>query len=91
MDSLSTLWLADMPSRFARARAWVAEMDFSRLRGCNLFESNIRILGGLLSAGALSGDAMFYESERPPRAASRPAGNTRPLTPVQRPNRLPSR
>ena len=61
IDSLSTLWLADMPDRFSRARAWVAEKDFSSLRGCNLFESNIRILGGLLSAGALSGDSMFFE------------------------------
>jgi Glycosyl hydrolase family 47 len=61
IDSLSTLWLADMPERFARARAWVAEKDFSTLRGCNLFESNIRVVGGLLSAGALSGDSMFFE------------------------------
>ena len=42
VDSLSTLWLANMPERFAVARSWIADMDFSRLRDCNLFESNIR-------------------------------------------------
>lgn len=75
VDSLSTLWLADMPERFARARAWVADMDFTKLRGCNLFESNIRVLGGLLSAGALSGDSMFYDSARscPPAPPLSPA------------------
>ena len=55
VDSLSTLWLADMPERFQRARNWVEQKDFTQLQNCNLFEANIRILGGLLSAGALSG------------------------------------
>ena len=61
VDSLSTLWLANLTDRFDRAAAWALERDYATsLRDCNLFETNIRIVGGLLSAGALSGRSAFY-------------------------------
>jgi len=63
VDSLSTLWLVGLKDEFADARAWVAQKDYSQLGG-NLFETTIRIVGGLLSAGALSGDVMFFEKAR---------------------------
>jgi mannosyl-oligosaccharide alpha-1,2-mannosidase len=62
VDSLSTLWLANLTERFERAAAWALARDYgSTLRDCNLFETNIRIVGGLLSAGALSGRPAFYD------------------------------
>jgi mannosyl-oligosaccharide alpha-1,2-mannosidase len=60
VDSLSTLWLAGLDSRFDQARVIVDGQDYSNKANCNLFESTIRILGGLLSAGALAKDEMFY-------------------------------
>ena len=76
VDSLSTLWLAGLDSRFERARDAVAARDYSRLQGCNLFETNIRILGGLLSAGALSGDKMFFQKAAVIAGAMLPSFNT---------------
>ena len=62
VDSLSTLWLANLTDRFDRAAAWALERDYATtLRDCNLFETNIRIVGGLLSAGALSGRSSFFD------------------------------
>ena len=58
VDSLSTLWLADLMPEFSRAQAWVHDHDFLTVSG-NLFETNIRVVGGLLSAGALSKIPMF--------------------------------
>jgi mannosyl-oligosaccharide alpha-1,2-mannosidase len=60
IDSLSTLWLANLTSRFEKARDWALANDFSKLTSCNLFETTIRIVGGLLSAGALSNDERLY-------------------------------
>jgi len=76
VDSLSTLWLAGMDERFSKARSWVAAFDFAAPKGCNLFESNIRVLGGLLSAGALSGDAMFFDKAESVAKVMMPSFNT---------------
>lgn len=49
-------------SEFAEAREWVSEkLWFQKNVDVNLFESTIRILGGLLSAFHLSGDDLFLE------------------------------
>jgi mannosyl-oligosaccharide alpha-1,2-mannosidase len=62
VDSLSTLYLANLTERFDRAAAWALDHNYTTsLRDCNLFETNIRIVGGLLSAGALSGRSAFYD------------------------------
>uniref|UniRef100_A0A8C6HW80 alpha-1,2-Mannosidase n=1 Tax=Mus spicilegus TaxID=10103 RepID=A0A8C6HW80_MUSSI len=45
---------------FKQARKWVSEnLDFQKNVDVNLFESTIRILGGLLSTYHLSGDSLF--------------------------------
>jgi hypothetical protein len=61
IDGLDTMWLMGMTEEFARARAWVATRLEPRLtkKPVNLFETTIRVLGGLLSAHALSGDPIF--------------------------------
>lgn len=49
-------------TEFAKAREWVAkELSFDRNVDVNLFESTIRILGGLLSTYHLTGDLMFLD------------------------------
>ena len=61
VDSLSTLWLANLTERFNKAADWALSRDYAHtLNGCNLFETNIRVVGGLLSAGALSGRPEFF-------------------------------
>ncbi len=49
-------------TEFAEAREWVArELSFDKNVDVNLFESTIRILGGLLSTYHLTEDSMFLE------------------------------
>lgn len=62
IDSLDTLWLMGMRDEFDEAREWVAKnLQFAVNRDISLFETNIRVLGGLLSAFDLSKDKMFLE------------------------------
>ncbi len=49
-------------AEFEEAKAWVAtELTFNKNVDVNLFESTIRILGGLLSAYSLTGDTLFLD------------------------------
>lgn len=60
IDSLSTLYTMGLESEFNRGRDWVAtdlKMDYNAF--VSVFETNIRILGGLLSAYAMSGYTVF--------------------------------
>lgn len=58
---------------FQEARNWVAEkLTFDKDVEVNLFESTIRILGGLLSAYHLSGDRIFLSKAVSALPASRP-------------------
>lgn len=51
-----------VPVEFGEARRWVSEkLQFQKDVDVNLFESTIRILGGLLSAYHLTGDALFLQ------------------------------
>lgn len=60
VDALDTLWILGLGKEFAEAREWVSrELHFDKDVDVNLFESTIRILGGLLSAYHLSGDPLF--------------------------------
>ncbi|CAG8648842.1 2851_t:CDS:1, partial [Paraglomus occultum] len=60
VDSLDTLFLMNLTDEFRRARNWVAkELDFDIDGEVNLFETTIRVFGGLLSAYNLSGDMEF--------------------------------
>ncbi|CAK0772077.1 hypothetical protein CVIRNUC_003926 [Coccomyxa viridis] len=60
VDSLDTLWLMGLKEEFQRARDWVVhELSFNRFYDASVFETIIRILGGMLTAHELSGDAGF--------------------------------
>ncbi|GAB5362183.1 hypothetical protein AAMO2058_000776400 [Amorphochlora amoebiformis] len=57
IDSLDTLAVLGNKTEFARAVTWVVEnISFDQDVRVNLFEANIRLLGGLLSAHNLAGD-----------------------------------
>ncbi|KAL7800044.1 glycoside hydrolase family 47 protein [Trichoderma ceciliae] len=57
VDSLDTLWIMGLREEFDEAVAAVADIDFgsSTSNRVNMFETNIRYLGGLLAAYDLSG------------------------------------
>jgi hypothetical protein len=61
VDSLSTLYIMDgLDGRYERARNWVdKELDFDKVGRVIVFETVIRILGGLVSMFHLSGDTMY--------------------------------
>lgn len=63
VDSLDTLYLMGMKKEFEEAADWVFEsLDFDKTPNLvSLFETNIRLLGGLLSAYALTRDKRFLE------------------------------
>eukprot|EP00795_Rhopilema_esculentum_P010888 gene10888-19715_t len=65
IDSLDTMWLMNLKEEYKEARDWVAnELRFDRAGDVNLFESTIRILGGLLSIYHLSGDSMYLQKAK---------------------------
>ncbi|KAH7141182.1 glycosyl hydrolase family 47-domain-containing protein [Dactylonectria estremocensis] len=57
VDSLDTLWIMDMKDEFIKALAAAHGIDFSTsaIPLINIFETNIRYLGGFLSAYEISG------------------------------------
>ncbi|CAI9175174.1 unnamed protein product [Rangifer tarandus platyrhynchus] len=60
VDALDTMWILGLKKEFQEARKWVSrKLRFRKNVDVNLFESTIRILGGLLSAFHLSGDVLF--------------------------------
>ena len=63
IDSLDTLWLAGLQEEFNEARNWIAKnLRFdTNTHKVIVFEVNIRVVGGLLSAYHLTQDKMFLE------------------------------
>ncbi|KAG0337809.1 mannosyl-oligosaccharide alpha-1,2-mannosidase [Podila humilis] len=64
VDSLDTLWLMGFQDEFQEAKEWVRdELNFDKDDEVNLFETTIRVLGGLLSAYDQSGktDRVFLD------------------------------
>ncbi|XP_069435678.1 endoplasmic reticulum mannosyl-oligosaccharide 1,2-alpha-mannosidase-like [Ovis canadensis] len=62
IDALDTMWILGLKKEFQEARKWVSKkLRFRKDVDVNLFESTIRILGGLLSAFHLSGDVLFLK------------------------------
>ena len=60
IDSLDTMLLMNLREEFQQAREWVANsLTFEKNVDVNLFETTIRVLGGLLSAYHLSRDDLF--------------------------------
>lgn len=62
VDSLDTMLLMGLDEEFKTAESWVAnELTYDFDYEVNVFETTIRMLGGLLSAHYLSGNDMFLE------------------------------
>ena len=62
VDSLDTMWLMGLKEEFQEARDWVAnKLIIEQNRDVNLFETTIRVLGGLLSTYHLTHDHIFLE------------------------------
>lgn len=60
VDALDTMYIMGLTDEFQEARNWVdTQLNFNKNQEVNLFETTIRVLGGLLSAYHLSGDEMF--------------------------------
>ena len=56
------MWLMGLSDEFAEARNWVEQdMVVGMDKDVNLFETTIRVLGGLLSTYHLTGDQLFYD------------------------------
>ncbi|XP_032426137.1 endoplasmic reticulum mannosyl-oligosaccharide 1,2-alpha-mannosidase [Xiphophorus hellerii] len=65
IDSLDTMWIMGLKEEFAEARSWVEkELSFDKNVDVNLFETTIRILGGLLSCYHLTGDQLFLDKAK---------------------------
>ncbi|PIN23869.1 Mannosyl-oligosaccharide 1,2-alpha-mannosidase [Handroanthus impetiginosus] len=65
IDALDTLYIMGLDEQFQRAREWVAQsLDFNKNYDASVFETTIRVVGGLLSAYDLSGDKLFLEKAK---------------------------
>ncbi|XP_031433646.1 endoplasmic reticulum mannosyl-oligosaccharide 1,2-alpha-mannosidase isoform X2 [Clupea harengus] len=65
IDALDTMWILGLKEEFEEARTWVKEkLSFNKNVDVNLFESTIRILGGLLSTYHLTGDELFLDKAK---------------------------
>ncbi|CEP20095.1 hypothetical protein [Parasitella parasitica] len=61
VDSLDTLMLMNLTAEYEQARAWIeANLEFNKDQDVNVFETTIRVLGGLLSAYHLSNNDPLY-------------------------------
>jgi len=60
VEALDTLWVMELDTEFHESVDWIkAKLDFDIDGECQLFETNIRMLGGLLSAYLACGDAVL--------------------------------
>ena len=59
--SVDTLYIMGMEEEFQQAREWVKNnLDMGNMMGdVSVFETNIRYVGGLLTAYAFTGDEIF--------------------------------
>jgi len=62
IDSLDTMLVMNLKEEFTEAKKWVSEnLNFNINKDVNLFETTIRVLGGLLSTYHLSKDRVFLD------------------------------
>ncbi|KAM9338091.1 endoplasmic reticulum mannosyl-oligosaccharide 1,2-alpha-mannosidase [Symphorus nematophorus] len=65
IDSLDTMWIMGLKEEFAEARNWIEkDLTFNKNVDVNLFETTIRVLGGLLSTYHLTGDQLFLDKAK---------------------------
>nr|KYP57533.1 Mannosyl-oligosaccharide 1,2-alpha-mannosidase IA [Cajanus cajan] len=87
VDSLDTLFIMGLDAQFERAKEWIAKsLSFDRNIEVSVFETTIRVLGGLLSTYDLSGDKVFLEKARDLADKLLPAWNTPSGIPYNRIN-----
>ena len=81
VDCLDNLWIMGMKDEFYEARDWVAQhLHFDRASGISMFETVIRILGGLLSAFELSKEKIFLSKAQARDTATTTATTSTPST-----------
>lgn len=62
IDSLDTMLVMGLKEEYVEARVWVEDnLKFTTDKDVNLFETTIRVLGGLLSTYHLSQDQIFLD------------------------------
>ncbi|ODM93687.1 Mannosyl-oligosaccharide alpha-1,2-mannosidase isoform A [Orchesella cincta] len=63
VDALDTLYIMGLHDEYKQARDWVEHnLDFETIKAeLSVFETNIRFVGGFLTAYALTGDTMFKD------------------------------
>ncbi|XP_051893016.1 endoplasmic reticulum mannosyl-oligosaccharide 1,2-alpha-mannosidase-like isoform X2 [Pristis pectinata] len=77
IDALDTMWILGLKQEFEEARKWVInELNLGKSVDVNLFETTIRILGGLLSVYNLTGDQVFLDKASELGDRLMPAFNT---------------
>lgn len=60
MDAIDTLYIADMQEEYDEAKRWIeSSLKLDVNRDVNLFETTIRVLGGLLSIYHLTGEDLY--------------------------------
>ncbi|KAM3701885.1 hypothetical protein ACJW31_05G209600 [Castanea mollissima] len=65
IDSLDTLFIMGLEEQFQKAREWIANsLDFNKDYEASVFETTIRVVGGLLSAYDLSNDQVFLDKAK---------------------------
>lgn len=64
IDSLDTLYIMGLDEQFQKAKSWITSLDFNKGVDASVFETTIRVLGGLLSAYDLSGDDVFLDKAK---------------------------
>ncbi|KAK4118178.1 glycoside hydrolase family 47 protein [Parathielavia appendiculata] len=66
VDSLDTLWIMGLKDEFYDAVAAASQINFDKVpvQDVNIFETNIRYLGGFLAAYDLSGDKRLLDKAR---------------------------
>ncbi|KAI8967118.1 glycoside hydrolase [Mycotypha africana] len=61
IDALDTIMLMNLTDEYQEARSWIVHhLDFEKHQDVNVFETTIRVLGGLLAAYHLSGNDPVY-------------------------------
>ncbi|KAK6187726.1 hypothetical protein SNE40_005686 [Patella caerulea] len=77
VDAIDTLYIMGMKKEFEKAKDWIDKnLKFEGSSDLSVFETNIRFIGGLLSAYALSGDEMFKNKAKMIADKLMPAFNT---------------
>lgn len=63
VDSLDTLMLMDCPDEIARSKQWIkSDLEYNFDYEVNVFETTIRMMGGLLSAFHFSQDDLYLDT-----------------------------